>query len=244
MTDLSKLKLFATRPHPCSYLPGKDATTVFIDPAAAVDSSLYGELSRYGFRRSGANIYRPNCEACQACIPIRIAAESFQANRSQKRCIKANNDLVIRSVNTIDSDEHYKLYENYINSRHKDGDMFPADRQQYREFLTSEWGATRLIEMRDQEHRLVAVAVLDVLDHALSAVYTYFDSSDHKRSLGVFSILYQIQIAREHNLPFVYLGYWIRNCQKMNYKTNYQPYQILVNNHWVTISRENPLVDL
>jgi len=236
LTELSKLKLYATRPHTCSYLPEEDATTVFIDPMAEVDGALYSELSRFGFRRSGSNIYRPHCEGCQACVPIRIVADAFKANRSQRRCMKHNSDLQFRVVESIDTDEHYALYERYISARHSDGDMYPPSRNQYRDFLTSEWDVTRYIEMRDPEQQLIALAVTDVLDHGLSAVYTFFEPEEDKRSLGMFGVLYQIQLARELKLPFVYLGYWIRKCQKMNYKTNYQPYQLMINQNWVTVA--------
>ncbi|WP_075187966.1 arginyltransferase [Teredinibacter haidensis] len=240
MTDLTKLKLYATRPHSCSYLPDKDATTVFIDPIAEIDADIYSELSRYGFRRSGSNIYRPHCDECQACVPIRLIVDDFKPNRSQRRCIKANTDLAITTVESISTEEHYSLYETYINERHADGDMYPASYEQYSDFLTAEWGVTRFIEMRDQDAKLVAVAVTDRLDHGLSAAYTFFDPALTNRSLGTFGILYQIQLARELQLPFAYLGYWIRKCQKMNYKTQYQPYQVLINQAWVTVTDYPP----
>lgn len=238
--DLTKLKLYATRAHPCSYLPGEDATTIFIDPTAKIDASLYSELSLNGFRRSGGNIYRPHCENCQACVPIRLMPDAFRPNRSQKRCWKHNRDLKIRITDSINTDEYYSLYEKYIRERHTDGDMYPPDRTQYIDFLTSEWGVTRYIEMRNSEQVLVALAVVDVLDNALSAVYTFFDPCETKRSLGVFAILYQLELAKENNLPCVYLGYWIRRCQKMSYKTNYRPYQVLINENWVTVTDSAP----
>lgn len=240
MTELSKLKLYATRPHPCSYLEGEDATTVFIDPAATVDAELYSELSRYGFRRSGGNIYRPHCESCHACVPIRILTEEFQPNRSQRRCFNRNSDLKVRVISSIEDEEYYQLYENYIGARHADGDMYPASRSQYREFLTSEWGVTRYIEIRDPNRKLIGVAVTDALDHGLSAVYTFFDTNSEKRSLGTFAILYQIELAKQNRLPYLYLGYWIRKCQKMNYKTHYCPHQVMINQNWVTVKEPNP----
>ena len=241
--DLSTLKLYATRPHPCSYLPGEDATTVFIDPTASLDAALYSELSRYGFRRSGANVYRPHCENCQACVPIRLMVNNFKPNRSQKRCLKNNRDLTITVVHTIDTPEHYALYEKYINKRHCDGDMFPASHAQYTDFLTAEWGVTEYLEMRDANNKLIALAVTDTLDHGLSAVYTFFDPDEAHRSLGNFSVLHQIQYAQNNNLTFIYLGYWIRKCQKMNYKINYRPYQVLIDQHWVTVTDYPPEIE-
>ncbi|WP_020209244.1 arginyltransferase [Gilvimarinus chinensis] len=235
MSDLSNLKLFATAPHPCSYLEGEEATTVFIDPAAEVDQDLYSQLSRLGFRRSGSHLYRPHCAACQACVSSRIPVRLFKANRSQKRCIKKNSDLQLHLVDSIQTDEHYSLYESYINNRHADGDMYPPTREQYEAFLSAEWGTTRYIEYRLQD-RLLGVAVCDELTDGLSAVYTFFDSQEAKRSLGTFAILVQIRKAQDMGLEYVYLGYWIRNCQKMAYKTQYRPLQLLINKHWVRLN--------
>lgn len=238
--DLSKLKLYATRPHPCSYLPDEEATTIFIDPMAKINAATYSELSHYGFRRSGGNIYRPHCENCQACIPIRLLSDQFRPNRSQKRCWKTNSDLSFHLTDTIDTDEHYQLYEKYIHLRHKDGDMYPPDRHQYVDFLTSEWDITRYIEMRDRNGKLLCLAVTDIIDNGLSAVYTFFDPEEVKRSLGVFAVLYQLELARQTQLPYLYLGYWIRRSQKMNYKSNYRPYQVLINDNWVTVTDDAP----
>jgi len=240
LTDLTTLKLYATRPHACSYLPGEDATTVFIDPTATIDAAVYSDLSRYGFRRSGSHVYRPHCETCHACIPIRLLTQEFKPNRAQKRCQKTNSDLIITFVDSIDTDEHYSVYERYINDRHSDGDMFPPSRGQYTDFLTAEWGATRYIEMRSAEGELLAVAVTDFLDHGLSAVYSFFSPQAAKRSLGSFAVLHQIQLAQEKKLPYLYLGYWIRKCQKMSYKTLFQPYQVMVGQNWVTVTDKPP----
>lgn len=237
MTELATLKLYATRPHPCSYLADKEATTVFIDPNAEITGPLYSELSHYGFRRSGSHIYRPHCNSCQACIPIRVCVDDFSPNRSQKRCLKSNADLQVVERDRIDNEECFKLYERYINERHADGDMYPADEEQYRDFLTAEWGVTRFLEFRNAQQKLLGIAVVDFLSNALSAVYTFYDPDEEKRSLGRFAILYQLEHAKQLELPFVYLGYWIKQCSKMSYKTDYRPYQLLINQNWVTVSQ-------
>jgi len=234
LTDLSELKLYATKPHPCSYLENEMATTIFVDPDAEMNKDLFSQLSEFGFRRSGANVYRPRCESCQACIPIRIPVEEFTPSRSQKRCKKRNQDVQIHVSNAIDTDEHYQLYAKYIEQRHADGDMYPPSRQQYSDFLTSEWDITNFIEYRIGE-RLIGVSVSDSLDGGLSAIYFYYDPDEDKRSLGVFNILSQIALAKEMGLPFVFLGYWIRECQKMRYKVDYHPFQVLIENRWITI---------
>lgn len=235
MTDLSNLKLFATQPHPCSYLEGEEATTLFIDPNAPVDQDLYSQLSQIGFRRSGAHLYRPHCAQCNACVSCRIPVEQFRPNRNQRRCWRRNRDLTLEMVDHADSDEHYRLYAHYIETRHRDGDMYPPSRAQYDAFLSREWGVTRYLEVRDRG-RLVAVAVCDRLNDGLSAVYTFFDSNEERRSLGVFGILAQIEEARSLGLSYVYLGYWIRQCRKMDYKTQYRPLEMLVNRRWVRVT--------
>ncbi|MBU2886425.1 arginyltransferase [Gilvimarinus agarilyticus] len=235
MSDLSTLKLFATAPHPCSYLDGEEATTVFIDPAADVDSALYTELSQLGFRRSGSHLYRPHCAQCQACLSCRIPVRLFRPNRNQRRCLKRNSDLNVSWIDNIDTDEHYQLYEQYINTRHRDGDMYPPTREQYKAFLSSEWGSTQYIEYRLGD-KLAGLAVCDRLLDGLSAVYTFFDPELEKRSLGAFVILQQIAKAQELSLPYVYLGYWIKECPKMNYKTQYRPLELLVNKRWVRLN--------
>jgi leucyl-tRNA---protein transferase len=231
--DISSIKLYSTHAHPCSYLENRSATTVFVDPTLALDGEAYSDLSDLGFRRSGAHIYRPHCLKCQACIAVRIPVSQFVPSRSHKRCLKRNADLVIQRCSTINTDEHYQLYKDYIEGRHADGDMFPPSRAQYEEFLSAQWGVTHYIEMRlPTSQKLVAVAVSDQLDRGLSAIYTFFDPTLAERSLGVFAVLEQIRQAQSLDLPYVYLGYWIRECQKMSYKIQYRPLEMYVNNYW------------
>lgn len=235
MTDLAELKLFATHPHKCGYLHGQESTTVFVDPNVQMDGTLYNALSDYGFRRSGLHVYRPHCESCHACIPIRVPVKEFKYSKSQRRCRNQNQDLEISILDTIDTDEHYALYQQYIHQRHHDGDMFPPDRDQFRDFLCSAWGITRFIEFRE-EGKLIAVSVIDQLERGLSALYFFFDDTHSKRSLGVFNILHQIAWAKELGLPYLYLGYWIRDCQKMSYKVDYRPFELFIDNTWVLVA--------
>lgn len=235
MTDLSTLKLFATQPHPCSYLDGQEATTVFVDPDAAIDPTLYTQLSQLGFRRSGSHLYRPQCLRCQACISCRIAVRDFKPNRSQRRCWVKNQDLILRTVTDIKTPEHYDLYARYIESRHQDGDMYPPSQEQYNAFLTREWGVTQLIELRLGE-RLIGVSVCDQLGDGLSAVYTFYDPDEEHRGIGKFAILAQLEKARSLGLNYLYLGYWIKECEKMNYKIQYRPLELLVNRRWMRLN--------
>lgn len=235
MTDLSTLKLFATQPHPCSYIDGEQATTVFVDPEAKIDINLYSQLSLLGFRRSGGHLYRPQCSNCQACMSCRIPVSLFKANRSQRRCWQKNQDIQVSAVERIDTLEHYHLYSRYIESRHQDGDMYPPSEEQYKAFLTSEWGSTRYLEFR-LDGKLIGVSVCDYLEDGLSAVYTFYDADQNERSLGKFAILAQIHRAQEMGLGYVYLGYWIKQCEKMNYKTDYRPLELLVNRRWLRLN--------
>lgn len=234
MSDLSELRLFTTQEHDCSYLTGEQATTLFVDPHAELDNDLYSALSDLGFRRSGCHVYRPHCADCSACISVRVPVHSFTPKRGQKRCLKANADLEITRTQTPDMDEHYDLYERYITERHADGDMFPPSKKQFLEFLNNPFNSTYYIEMRSAEGKLVGCAVSDQLAEGLSAIYTYFDPSETKRSLGRFAILHQIETAKQLGLRYLYLGYWIRQCQKMQYKSEYRPLQLLINQRWVT----------
>jgi arginyl-tRNA--protein-N-Asp/Glu arginylyltransferase len=233
--DISAIKLYATHEHACSYLKDRSATTIFVDPALPINGHIYSELSDFGFRRSGKHIYRPNCRSCHACIPVRIPVSAFQPTRAQKRCVKRNADITTRVLRNIGTDEHYALYARYIEQRHSDGDMYPPSREQYEDFLSSEWGVTRYLEFRAQG-KLVGVAVSDQLDQGLSAIYTFFEPSEANRSLGVLAVLQQIELAAQLKLPYVYLGYWIRECAKMRYKAQYRPLQMFINSHWLTFS--------
>ncbi|GAB2188964.1 arginyltransferase [Sessilibacter sp. MAH2] len=232
MTNLANLKLFTTHPHKCSYLQDEIATTVFVDPDAEINREIYSRLSEIGFRRSGQHLYRPQCAFCSACIPVRIPVKEFTPNRQQKRCLKLNSDITFKVVNSIDAKKHYQLYEKYINERHADGDMYPPSRAQYSTFLTSEWGLTRFIEFY-LESTLIAVAVIDELETGISAVYTFFDPELQSRSLGTFAILTQIQLAEELGLHAVYLGYWIKNCTKMTYKSKFKPLESYIDGRWI-----------
>lgn len=231
MTASTGIKFFSTPPHACSYLEDQRAITLFADPQAPMNSTLYGQLSLYGFRRSGNYIYRPQCQDCQACIPVRIPVAEFQPNRQQNRVKKQNADLEVSSVSANFVQEHYDLYARYIHMRHADGDMFPPSIAQYVSFLFSDWCNTRLIEFR-HEGRLLAVAVCDILRNGLSAVYTFYDPEEEKRSLGTVAVLWQIGEALRLGLPYVYLGYWVKQSPKMAYKTRFRPLEAFLSQRW------------
>jgi arginine-tRNA-protein transferase len=229
------ITLLITHPHTCSYLPEQQASTAFVDPQISIDTHLFTRLAEIGFRRSGAHVYRPQCASCQACIPVRVPVQYFKPDRKQLRCLKRNTDLEIRQITSIDSDDYYALYERYINTRHGDGDMYPASREQYRDFLCAAWPTAFYLAYYSNnysDNRLIAVSVCDRFDNGYSAVYTFFDPDEYKRSLGVFAVLNQIARAQLEELEFLYLGYWIKDCAKMRYKIDYRPIEMLVNGKW------------
>lgn len=236
MTNLQTLAFYATPEHDCSYLPEQKATTMFVDPKSSIDTALYTELSRFGFRRSGNHYYRPHCNTCQACIPIRLPVAQFKASRSQRRVQKLNQDVQMRVMKAQFHEDHYLIYEKYINRRHADGDMYPPGREQYRSFLVDGHPCTRFVEFSCGE-KLLGVAVIDLLLDGISAIYTFFDPDQDHRSLGTLAVLWQIMEAQNQNLPFVYLGYYIRRCDKMNYKTAFKPYEARIGEQWISESQ-------
>ncbi|QLF91808.1 arginyltransferase [Pseudomonas sp. ABC1] len=235
MTSLARLKFYATQPHDCSYLPEQQATTLFLDPSQPMDEEVYAQLSEVGFRRSGDHLYRPHCQACSACVPARLPVAAHVFNRQQKRILKRNADLEVTRSRPACTDEIYALYARYIEQRHADGDMYPPSREQFMSFLVRDLPFSHFYEFR-QAGQLLAVAVTDVLPNGLSAVYTFYEPEQAHRSLGRYAILWQLEEVARLELDALYLGYWIRGCRKMNYKTEYRPIELLVNQRWVRLN--------
>ena len=230
-SSLRDLKVYTTYPHSCSYLADQEATTLFIDPRQEVDQTLYSNLSLLGFRRSGSHIYRPHCSYCKACVPARIPVNDFKRSRSQRRNWQRNSDLRVERTADIQDDNCYDLYRRYIEQRHADGDMYPPDREQYESFLNNAWDCTRYFRFYHEE-QLLAVAVVDEMLDGLSAIYTFFEPEAQQRGLGTYAVLWQVEKAREMGLEHLYLGYWIENCQKRAYKSEYQPLELFSNSRW------------
>jgi arginine-tRNA-protein transferase len=233
--ELGKRQFFITPEHPCSYLPDRSAATLFLDPRDTITTDLYQQLADLGFRRSGGHLYRPHCQNCQACIPTRVDVAAFQPRRSQRRVAKRTTDLEVHLEPAAYSDEHYDLYARYVETRHNDGDMYPPTREQFRSFLLSTWSDTRFLTMT-LNGEMVCVAVTDQQRDGLSSVYTFFDPDLGDRSLGVMAVLQQLELARGLGLPYLYLGYWIRDSAKMRYKIEYRPLQLFSNGRWLTLN--------
>ncbi|MEI8035619.1 MAG: arginyltransferase [Betaproteobacteria bacterium] len=237
LTDfpLSVLQFYTTAPYECSYLPQRMARSQVATPGHLIDTNVYAELVRSGFRRSGAFTYRPLCDQCQACVPVRIAAQAFKPNRTQRRCQKKHSFLSTHLLDLTDIAEHYELYLRYQARRHSGGGMDHDSRDQYKQFLLHSNVNTKLVEFRE-EGILRMVSLIDFLPDGLSSVYTFFEPDQVGRSFGTYNVLWQIALCQQLQLPYVYLGYWIQNSQKMAYKIQFQPLQSLRHGQWQTHS--------
>ena len=226
------ISLYSTPSQDCNYLSDKQSTSVYADPYLPKNMVIYSFLSEHGFRRSGEHIYRPQCEMCNACVATRVPVNNFHPNRNQRRTWKQNEDLTIKVFPAEYRTEHFELYQRYLSIRHANGGMDDPTPESYMNFLTCSWSETFFFEFR-MKKKLVAVAVVDKLNNALSAVYTFFDPDLSHRSLGKFSILYTIEYASQSEMKWLYLGYWIEECQKMKYKQEYQPQEHFKNHQWI-----------
>ena len=223
---------FGTRSLPCPYIEGQTERKVVTDLTGHNAEELYERLSRAGFRRSHNLAYRPACPTCNACIPVRIVAGEFEMTKSFRRVMAANADLTADDTDAIATVEQYRLFSAYQRVRHEGGDMSGMAFNDYRAMVEDTPVTSRTVEFRDGDGALVAVMLMDRMTDSLSAVYSFFDGSLARRSLGTYMILWMVECARTLALPYVYLGFWIDASDKMAYKARFQPLEALSDDGW------------
>lgn len=246
------IHFYATAPYMCSYLPERSArsqvalTRIIETPAAAPEADFnadlaaaYGTLVQHGFRRSGTYVYRPHCDECRACVPVRLPVARFVPDRAQRRALRQHAELVAHNSPLVFDEEHFELYRRYLRQRHPRGGMDDDSPEQYQQFLLQSPVESFMVEFRDGA-ALRMVSIVDRLEDGLSSVYTFYDPDLPRASFGTYGILWQIEACRQLRLPYLYLGYWIAEARKMAYKVRFRPIEGYRDGQWREITPDTP----
>ncbi|MEQ1888002.1 MAG: arginyltransferase [Alphaproteobacteria bacterium] len=230
-------RFYVTAPSPCPYLTGREERKIFTRLSGDEPAQLHDALADMGFRRSQNIAYRPACVGCNACTSARVPVAEFDPGRNLRRIVKRNQDLRLGFGGATATIEQYHLLRRYLHARHGDGGMAAMDAFDYQMMVEDSPITTYLLELRqpdgDEEGRLMAACITDVVGDGLSMVYSFFDPGEQRRSLGSCMILRHIELAREMKLSYVYLGYWIEGSRKMHYKSRFQPLELLGPGGWL-----------
>ena len=229
--SFEKIQFYTTTEYNCSYIDKMDAQSLVLTPRRSINQNIFQDLIQKGFRRSGQYIYKPNCKSCSACIPIRLAVQKFLSTRTQRKTYKKHAYLIVQETPLIFNQEHFNLYLKYQNNRHSFIKNDKSDLDDFKDFLIKSNVRSKLFEFWDGD-LLKIVSIVDIMNDGISAVYTFFDPDDEKVSYGTYSIIWLINWCKTQQLKYMYLGYWIGECTKMKYKTNFKPYELYIKGYW------------
>lgn len=231
-----KLQFYVTTSYPCGYIEKNRAQSLIASPYHLVNGDIYSELIKQGFRRSGKFTYKPHCENCNACIPVRLIVDQYEPKRSQKRAFKKHQDLQANVIQLGFQQDHFNLYQSYQLARHAEdmdtSHQLQEQEEQYRQFLCQSNVDSLMIEFRGADDQVKIVSVIDQLQDGISAVYTFYDTTDAAASYGTHAIMWLAEWAKQMRLPYLYLGYWIKQSPKMAYKEKFKPLEKLIDEQW------------
>ena len=219
---------FCTLEETCRYLKDRKIKTEykFIEHCP---KSLNEELVYRGWRRFGCYFSRPICEGCEECLSVRILVNDFKFSKSQRRVIRKNQNTKIVLKAPQISNEHLFLYDKYHRFMEKKRAWKRYDLNFHKYFNLYVDGAMDFAYELDFyiDEKLVCVDLIDIFDGGISSIYCFYDPDYREFSLGKFSLLSEIKLAKKRNLKHIYLGYFVKKCQSLSYKADYTPREIL-----------------
>lgn len=230
------LEFYLTKEFVCSYKQNEMSRKLFTEITA---DSPYVDyvytLIDNGFRRDHNYIYRAECKFCSECKSIRVDVKNFKPSNTERKIFnRLDKDIYVTEASSATM-EHFDLYQKYENIRHTDGEMASISFENFKKMVETSPIETYLYEFRNiHTNELKSAMIIDHLPLGLSAVYSFYDVSNLKQSLGTYMILKMIKWCKTLDLPYLYLGYYVKSCKKMNYKTRFKPFEIYDNDRWQT----------